>query len=62
MSGGKKRGMRIGHTNTKRCERNKGERRVEDKGMKVYKKFQLKWHRELTLMIGTCVPIQYGGS
>ena len=47
------------HTHTKRCERNKGERRVEDKGIKVYKKFSLKWDRELTLMKGTCVPIHY---
>jgi hypothetical protein len=59
--------MRIGHTHahahththTKRCERNKGERRVDDKDIKVYKKFPLKWHWEFTLMKGTCVLIHY---
>jgi hypothetical protein len=47
------------HIHTKKCERNKGARRVEDKGIKVYKKFPLKWYEELTLTKGTCVPIHY---
>jgi hypothetical protein len=47
------------HTHTKRCEKNKGERRVEDKGIKVHKKFPIKCHRKLTLMKVTGVLVHY---